>query len=52
MSVTLILLLVAALVVSLLVGFLAKLPPRELVAQTLALGAAAVGFYGLVGLLS
>lgn len=51
MSATLILLLVMALVVSLGIGFLAGLPPRQLAAQTVAMWAAALGFYGLVALL-
>lgn len=47
----LVLLLITAVLVSALVGTLAKLPPRELAAQTIAMLGAAAGFYGLTALL-
>lgn len=48
---TLILLLVAAVLVSGLVGVLAGLTPKELVGQTAAMAGAVLVFYGLVILL-
>lgn len=48
---TLVFLLIAALAVSALIGFLADLPARELVLQTAALFAGALLFYGIVALL-
>lgn len=48
---TLILLLVSALVLSLVLGRLASMTVREIALQTLAMAAAALGFYGLVVLL-
>ena len=48
---TLIILLAVVVAVSLLVGRLAHLAPKELVAQTLLMSAAALAFYGLVALL-
>lgn len=47
----LLLLILAAVAVSLLIGALARLPTRQLLAQTLAMCAGALVFYGLVGLL-
>lgn len=49
---TLIFLLVAALITSILIGVLAKLPARELVLQTAAVCGALLIFYGLVDLLA
>ena len=48
---TLIILLVAALLTSLAIGLLAKLPPKELLIQTAGMTIAALGFYGLTALL-
>lgn len=47
----LVMLLVAALSVSILLGTLARLPAKQLVAQTLAMLTGVVLFYGLVSLL-
>ncbi len=49
---TLILLLVAGAGFSVVIGTLAKLPPRELVLQTAAVCGALLIFYGLVDLLA
>lgn len=48
---TLLMLLIASLTVSLLIGLPAKLTPKELAAQTALMCLAAVGFYGLVHML-
>lgn len=48
---TLLLLLVASVAVSLLIGLPARLTTRELVAQTALMCLAAVSFYGLVHML-
>jgi len=49
---TLILLLAASVLVALLVGILAKLPPVQLFAMVLVMSSAALGFFGLVLLVS
>lgn len=48
---TLILLLIAVVLVSGLLGVLAGMSPKELVGQTVAMAGAALAFYGLVVLL-
>ncbi len=41
-------LLLVAVAVALFLGFLAKMPPKQLIAQCVAMGAAAFVFWGLV----
>lgn len=48
---TMILLLATALLLSVALGRLARMTGREILLQTLAMAAAAIGFYGLVALL-
>lgn len=51
MTTTLLILLAASVAVGLLVGWLAKMEPKEMTAMCLALCAASAGFFALVALL-
>lgn len=44
-------LLAAAIVLGAILGFLAEMPPKQIALQCVVMGAAALGFYGLVNLL-